>query len=431
MSLAAHSASAAAAPPGYAELLRRNPGFRRLWLGQVVSQLGDWLDYVALLTLLLQLTGSGTVVAGMLVARFLPTFVIGPLAGVVVDRWNRKRIMVAADLCRAVLVLGLLFIGSAAQVWISYVIVALVVCLTAFFEPARTASIPNITSREELIAANTLGAITWSVSLGVGSALGGLVTAVAGWRTAIVLDAVSFAGSAWLISGIRLPVTHAFPRAFGLAGLFGVSDLVEGARYLRRHPPVASAVLIKSGWSLAGGLVLLHSIFGERIYPVWGSAAAGIGVLAMMRGLGTALGPVLSRRVFGTSAAQMARGIGVGFFVAGGMYLAFAMTANFPLALVTLMIAHMGGSTIWVFSTTLLQLRVPDALRGRVFATELALMTLGMTVSSFLTGWALDTLGYSPRTLAAVLGALCFVPGGVWMLLQRVDRLRFPSTGSG
>jgi MFS family permease len=430
MSLAPQPPNGPAVPLGYVALLRSNRNFRRLWLGQVVSQLGDWLDYVALLTLLLQLTGSGTVVAGMLVARFLPTFVISPVAGVAVDRWNRKRIMVTADVCRAVLVLGLLLIGRAEQVWISYVVVALVVSLTAFFEPARTASIPNVTGRDELIVANTLGAVTWSVSLGIGSALGGLVTAVAGWRTAIVLDACSFACSAWLIAGIHLPPTRAAARPLGLAGLLGVRDLIEGARYLRQHPPVASAVLVKSGWSLAGGLVLLHSIFGERVYPVWGSAAAGIGLLAMMRGIGTALGPVAARRLFGTSPVQMARGIGAGFFVAGALYLLFAATTSLPLALVVLAVAHMGGSTLWVFSTTLLQLVVPDALRGRVFAAELALMTLGMTASSFLTGWALDSLGYGPRTLIAVLGALCFLPGVVWLLLQRSRRFRIGERGA-
>lgn len=423
MSVGAQSASASA-PLGYVALLGSNRNFRRLWLGQVVSQLGDWLDYVALLTLLLKLTGSGTVVAGMLVARFLPTFFTSPIAGVVVDRWNRKRIMVTADVCRAVLVLGLLLIGSAEQVWISYVIVASVVSITAFFEPARTASIPNVTTRDELIVANTLGAVTWSVSLGIGSALGGLVTAVAGWQTAIVLDACSFACSAWLIGGIQLPSTRAAGRPLGLAGLLGIGDLVEGVRYLRRHAPVATAVLVKSGWSLSGGLILLHSIFGERIYPVWGSAAAGIGLLAMMRGIGTALGPVISRRLFGTAPVQMARGIGSGFFVAGVLYLLFAATTSLPLALVVLVLANMGGSTIWVFSTTVLQLLVPDALRGRVFAAELALMTLGLTASSFLTGWALDTLGYAPRTLIAFLGALCFLPGGIWFLLQRTHRFR-------
>jgi MFS family permease len=410
---------------GYVELLRRNRNFRRLWLGQVVSQLGDWLDYVALLTLLLELTGSGTVVAGMLVARFLPTFFVGPLAGVVVDRFDRKRVMIAADLCRGVAVLGLLAIESAEQVWISYAVVAVVVSLTAFFEPARTASIPNVTAPEELVVANTLGAITWSVSLGLGSAVGGLLTAVAGWRVAIALDALSFLCSAWLIAGVVLPARPAGDATRGgWRELLGLTDLIEGVRYLRQHKPLAATVLVKTGWSLTGGVILLHSIFGATIYPVWGRAAAGIGLLAMARGLGTALGPVVSRRVFGTAPAQLARGIGAGFFVAGTLYVVFAAVDQLALALVVLAAAHMGGSTIWVFSTTVLQLLVPDQLRGRVFAAELALMTLAMTVSNVATGWALDVLAIGPRALAAILGAVCFVPGTVWVLLQRSARWR-------
>ena len=395
-------------PPGYWALLRGNHNFRRLWLGQLVSQIGDWLDYVALLTLLLTLTGSGTVVAAMLVARFLPTFFIGPLAGVVVDRLNRKHVMVAADLARALVILGLLLVRRPEHVWISYVVVAVGVSLTAFFEPARTATIPNVTGPNELVVANALGSVTWSVSLGLGSALGGFITAVAGPQAAFVLDALSFACSAWLIGGITLPASRhtALPR-IGWRAILGFADLVEGARYLRRHPPVASVVLVKSGWSLAGGLILLHSIFGERVYPLWGSAAAGIGMLATARGIGTALGPLVTRRWLGDSPRALALGIAAGFFVAGGFYLVFAAVDNLPLALVVLLVAHMGGSTLWVFSTTLLQMAVPDALRGRVFAAELALMTLGLTLSNFVTGWALDTLGWSPRTLGGLARRAC------------------------
>jgi MFS family permease len=419
------TAASPAAPPGYWALLRDNHSFRRLWLGQLVSQIGDWLDYVALLTLLLALTGSGTVVAAMLVARFLPTFFVGPMAGVVVDRLNRQHVMVAADLCRAVVILGLLLVRKPEHVWISYVVVATCVSLAAFFEPARTATIPNVTAPNELVVANALGAVTWSVSLGLGSALGGFITAVAGSQTAFVLDALSFACSAWLIGGIALaPSRHVQAPRIGWRAVFGLADLVEGARYLRRNPPVASVVLVKSGWSLAGGLILLHSIFGERIYPLWGSAAAGIGILATARGIGTALGPVLARRWLGDSRRALAVGISAGFYVVGGFYLVFAAVNSLPLACVVLLAAHTGGSTLWVFSTTLLQMAVPDALRGRVFAAELAMMTLGLTISNFLTGWALDNLGWSPRTLAALLGGLCFVPGSAWLLLQRSPRFR-------
>lgn len=411
-------------PLGYLGLLRQNPNFRRLWLGQVVSQLGDWLDYVALFTLLLELTGSGTAAAGLLVARFLPTVLVGPVAGVMVDRWDRKRIMVGADLLRAALVLGLLFVGTPERIWLSYVIVAMVVCIASFFDPARSASVPNVVRREELLVANALGAVTWSASLAIGSALGGFVTALAGWRTAIVLDALSFACSAWLIGGVCMPARAAKERPPGVGSLIGLHDLVEGVRYLRRHPPVAITVLVKGGWSISGGLILLQTIFGERVFPVWGSAAAGIGLLATMRGIGTALGPVVSRRWFGTSPAQMAYAISLGFVASGLFYIAFAATTVLPLALLVLVLANMGGSTVWVFSTTLLQMQVPDSLRGRVFAAELVLMTLGMTASSFLTGWALDDLGIGPRPLCALYGAIYLPLAGGWMLLQRGQRFR-------
>ena len=131
---------------------------------------------------------------------------------------------------------------------------------------------------------------------------------------------------------------------------------------------------------------------------------------------------MVARRLFGSSPADLARGIGAGFFFAGSLYVVFAAVHGLPLALLVLMAAHMGGSTIWVFSTTLLQMLVPDDLRGRVFAAELALMTLAMTVSNFVTGWALDALGLSPRFLAATLGLVALVPGTAWVLLQLSPR---------
>jgi predicted MFS family arabinose efflux permease len=424
MSGAADPATAPAR--GYAALLRDNADFRQLWFGQIVSQLGDWLDYVALFTLMLELTGSGTAAAGMLVARFLPSFFVSPLAGVVVDRLSRKRVMIAADLGRSVLVLGLLTIATADDVWLVYVVVASVVVLTSFFEPARTATIPNVVAPSDLVTANALSSITWSVNLAIGAAIGGFLTAAAGYRTAIVIDAASFLASAAFIARVAVPpaaARSALAQApSGIAAWLGLHDLAEGARWFRRHPPVALIGVAKGVWSIAGGVVLLHAIFGERIYPIGGSAAAGIGLLATARGLGTALGPVAARRLAGTSSAAMARAIGAGFFVAGGSYLAFASVTTWPAAATMLVVAHMGGSTIWVFSTVLLQRLVPDALRGRAFGAELALMTLGMTLSNLATGVALDR-GFSPRTLAAALGAWCFLPGTAWLLAQRTRRL--------
>src|SRR5688500_171414 len=131
-------------PVGYIDLLRRNRAFRQLWLGQVVSQMGDWFDTIALYTIILNLTGSGRDVGLLLVARFVPSFLFGPLSGVVADRFSRQRIMIVTDLLRAVVVLGFLFVRSADQLWLVYVLTVLQLSLATLFERSQTAPIPSI-----------------------------------------------------------------------------------------------------------------------------------------------------------------------------------------------------------------------------------------------------------------------------------------------
>ena len=149
----------------YISILRNNRNFRLLFIGQTISQLGDWFNAVAVYALLLDLTGSATAVAWMMIVQFLPVAVFGPFAGVIVDRVNRRRLMIATDLLRGGLILTLLFIRRPDQVWIAYVVMALAVGAQGFFEPARTATIPNITSDAELMPANALSSATWSAML--------------------------------------------------------------------------------------------------------------------------------------------------------------------------------------------------------------------------------------------------------------------------
>src|SRR5215470_9096056 len=141
---------------GYVDLLRRNRSFRQLWLGQVVSQMGDWFDTIALYTIILNLTGSGRDIGLLLVARFVPSFIFGPISGVVADRFSRRTIMIVSDLLRAVVVLGFLFVRRADQLWIIYVLTVIQLALSTFFEPAKTAAIPSIVSDNELVPANAI-----------------------------------------------------------------------------------------------------------------------------------------------------------------------------------------------------------------------------------------------------------------------------------
>src|SRR5678815_4291917 len=192
-------------PVGYVDLLRRNRSFRQLWLGQVVSQMGDWFDTLALYTLILQLTGSGRDVGLLLVARFVPSFFFGPISGVIADRFSRRRIMIISDILRAVVVLGFLFVRRADQLWIIYVLTVLQLGLSTFFEPAKTAAIPSIVEDRELVAANAISSVTWSVMLTLGAAIGGVITGWFGTDVAFVLDAATYLLSAALIASIRVP----------------------------------------------------------------------------------------------------------------------------------------------------------------------------------------------------------------------------------
>src|SRR5436190_5090862 len=149
----------------YFALLRTNRNFRLLFIGQTISQLGDWFNAVAVFALLLDLTGSATAVAWMMIVQFLPIAIVGPMAGVVVDRVDRRRLMIAADVVRGCLILGLLLVRTPDQVWIAYLVMALTVSASAFFEPARTAIIPAFTTPDELLPANALSSATWSAML--------------------------------------------------------------------------------------------------------------------------------------------------------------------------------------------------------------------------------------------------------------------------
>jgi len=408
------------APVGYLELLRGNRSFRQVWLGQVVSQMGDWFDTIALYTIILNLTGSGRAVGLLLVARFVPSFLVGSLSGVVADRFNRRSIMIISDLLRAVVVLGFLFVRRADQLWIIYFLTVLQLALSTFFEPAKTAIIPSIVADRELVAANAISSVTWSAMLTIGAAIGGVVTGWLGTDVAFILDAMTYLLSAALIASVRIPKRP--PRAkskltFGRA--LGITQTIEGARYVKDRPRVLALLSVKPAWGLGGGILTLLAVFGEKIFPVGKSAATGIGVLFAARGIGTAVGPIVAHRISGEGKKRMQVSIGIAFLIGGAFYMAFGWATSFVVALLVLGLAHTGGSILWVFSTVLLQRCVEDNFRGRVFATELALLTLTMAISNYATGELLDRFGLSARTVAIAIGALFVLPGFAWFVTER------------
>ncbi len=418
------STNGSRASVGYWRLLRQNAAYRRLWLGLVISMAGDWFRTIALYVLVLRLTGaSGLALGGVLSVEMLAIFALSPVAGVVADRFSRKTIMIGADLTRAVLVLGFLTITTADRLWLAYSLSAALMGVSAFFHPAFAAALPNLTTREELLAANALGSATWAIMLAIGSALGGMVTTALGIRAAFLLDATSYVASALCLATVPIP-----PAPTALEARSGLLPshwraFWQGIGYLRARPPVWRLLTVKAcGAGLGGGMLLLFALFAEQVFH---AGATGLGLLYMTRGFGAAVGPMLARRLVGSRPQAMERAIGVAFLATGSLYVLFSRMPSLLWGAAVLCVAYMAASVLWVFSSTLLQIRVPDTYRGRVFAADFALFTLIMAISSFLTGWTLDRFALSPRTMAAVLGSLVLLPG-LWWLWPRAPRATSP-----
>jgi len=387
-------------------LLKRNRNFRLLWLGQVVSQLGDWFNSVAMYALLFELTGSAKVVAVLMVVQILPLALVGPTAGVVVDRFDRRKIMIAADVIRGVTVLGLLFVRTPSMVWLAYLSTSLTVAATGFFEPARSSTVPLVVDRSELVSANAISTGTWSAMVAVGASLGGLVSAIFGRDVAFVMNSLSFFASALLIMQMRVPARPAHAR--GEAGWRGIAD---GIAYMRANTHVARIAFIKGGWAVVGGALLLLAVLGERVFPIGGSSDAGIGLLYAARGIGATIGSFAIAVVARRATSNLTRWIGPSYIAAGLAYATLGYAPSIWFAAATVVAAHTFGSMLWVASNVLLQLNVPDQFRGRVFAAELIALSLVQSTSTYLTAFALDDLHTPPRMLAIAVGAALLAQG--------------------
>ncbi len=406
----------------YVSLLRFNANYRRYWLGSCISQIGDWFNYIAIFVLLGELTGSGQAVSWFLIAKHLAPAIIGPAAGVIADRYSRKAILLGCDLSRAVLVLGYLFVREPSQVWLIYLIAFTQESIWTFSHPARQASIPNLCSKEELSLVNGLSGASWSVMLAVGAALGGFFTAYLGWRAAILGDSCSFLLSAAFMYFVYLPRREKRPEnTFSWEQVIGWHDLKEGFAYVLSQPKITALLLVKSGWALSGGILVMLAVFGEQVFAK-GAGAGGqgelSGILFSMRGLGAAVGPILAWRLFGENTVTMRRLIGRAFFFSALAYTLFSQAPNMYWAAFWVFLGHIGGSVQWVFSTNLIHRSVEDRFRGRVFSTEMVMLTLVLSTSTWLTGLAMD-IGVDPRNIVLTLALLFIVPGIGWMLYLR------------
>jgi MFS family permease len=417
----------------YLRLVRGNRNFRRLWLAQIVSEIGDWFYTLSIYTLLLQLTGHASSVALALVLQVLPQTLVGPTAGVVNDRLRRKQVMIAADIVRFVVVLAMLFVRSRSMVWLVYPLLLAETAMAAFFEPARSSVIPNITAEDEVLVANTLSSATWSVNLLIGAAVGGVVAAFFGRDTVFILNAISFLMSALLIGGMRFAEPHAESAApLRPRDLIDYSPVLEGIRYIRSHPTLLPAVFAKAGELMVGPSWVIFTVMGAREFAVHGrgidaagGAMLGMSILLGGRGLGAMAGPLVAARWAGRSDHRLRLGILLGYLTIAFGYCVLGASRSVWMAAGCALVAHAGGSTVWVFSTTLLQFHTEDRFRGRVFSADLGLGCLTFAVTAYLAGRFLDA-GISARTVATSTGVLMLVPAAILAIVLHAGRSREP-----
>lgn len=408
----------------YLLLLRSNKNYRFLWLGSVVSQLGDWFNLLASAGLITEISNTGIAISYLFLARFLPLFFFSPLAGVLADRYSRRSILIVSDLLRAVTVLGFLLVRSQQHIWLLYALTVVQFALSSLFTPARSAVLANVVPQDDLITANALDSFTWSTMLALGAFLGGAVAAIFGHEIAFVMDAATFLLSAWVISLIVLPA-HS---RIGVASRGGWLDFVDGFRYLWREPFILGIALVKGGGSLIWGAInVLEVTFADQIFPLQHPAlirfvqaedggTAALGLIYVLSGLGTGIGPLLLRRWLGDAPIRLLRGISAGFSLMTVGILALSVVPTFPLFLLATLARTVGTGTVWVFSAVMLQMLVPDRFRGRVFAFEFTALTLTQSLSILAAGLFQDQLGWHARQVAALLGFGGFVVAALWLV---------------
>jgi MFS family permease len=421
----------------YWRLVRQNRNFRNLWMAQIVSEIGDWFYTLAIYNLLLQLTGRASSVALALVMQVLPQTVMGPIAGVVNDRMSRKQVMITTDLARALVVLAMLFVRSRSTVWIIYPLLLIESSMWAFFEPARTATIPNVTNDEDLLVANTLSSTTWSVNLVVGASIGGVALALLGRNAMFVLNTLSFLASAYFIGRMHFREPHAEAAAKIKASyLMAYTSMLDGVRYVRGNSRRLALVFIKTGLAQVGVSWVLFTVMGQRVFPLhWHGigpergSVLGMSMLMGARGIGAIVGPLFSARWAGSSQARLRMGVLAGFVAVGLGYGSLGTVTSLWQACACVVLAHSGGSTVWVFSTTLLQLNTEDKFRGRVFSAELGLAMLTLAIGAYVTGFVIDH-GIAPRTVAIATGLVMLIPTCLWASAMRLWRAESSAVSS-
>ncbi|MFN2531875.1 MAG: MFS transporter [Pyrinomonadaceae bacterium] len=419
----------------YMQLLRRNRSFRQLWTGQVISELGNWFNFIAALGIVRVVSGADPrVTTILLIARLIPFTVFGPIAGAFADRWSRRQIMIATDLLRVLVALGFLFVRRPSDLWLAYLCIALLSLFSAFFEAAKNAAVPNITGERDLLAGNALMFSSRFLLMSIGAALGGWTAAYVGYQAAFVINAASFLGSAYSVWLVPEELTR--QRATVVAAdkierkVTYWTDIREGWAYIVSHAPVAAILGANVLWATGGGAVnLISDRLGAIVFSGQNSMRpdSAVAALYFASGLGLFVGMMIARRVgsYFEMIGRTAGFIGWTLLVQGVIFALIGTMPTLWLACVLLLISRVLLGAEFAVQETLLMRLVPDKLRGRVSTSDRAMEMLVWTFSTGIGGWSLYRI--SPRTLTVLSGLLSATSGVVWLLLFMTQTVRLPT----
>ncbi len=414
---------------GFLSLLRANRNYRYMWTGQVVSEAGDNFNNVAVFSLALANTHSGLVVAAILLSRGMSMLPAGPIAGVLLDRMDRRRIMLLSDLVRAVIALGFILAIPLGRTWLLYLLSAMLMFASPFFTSGRASILPTIATRGELHTANSLTQITQWTAQAIGSLLGGVMV-VGGYHLAFVFNAFSFVFSAACIWQLSVPGGFHARRANVHESVTEDRivrpwhEYMEGLRYMRATPLIFGIGLISVGWATGGGAAqILFSLFGDVVFQ---RGSIGIGAMWSSAGVGLIIGAVIAHRVFPRLSFPAYKiTVSVCYILHGLFYLFFSLSPSFAAAIFFIAMSRATIGVTSVSNSSQLLRHVPHDFRGRVFSTIETWTWMMMMVSMSVAGWASDYA--SPRVIGSVAAFLSMSTAFWWGWANFTGKLPEPA----
>ncbi|MBZ5553260.1 MAG: MFS transporter [Acidobacteriia bacterium] len=397
----------------------KNKQFFVLWMAQYISNFGDWLAVLALFSLVaFRLHGSPYQVGGIFLAYGIPWALLGPVAGVFVDRWNLKWTMISSDLIRAVLALMLVFAHDLSLLYLLFFGLSAVSC---FFMPAQTSAIPVLVSKDELLVANAANTQSIHFNKIISPAVAGFLVAWAGEKVCFYLDALSFVISAALLS--RLLLTRVPKDSVrGVRALLG--EMREGFRFIWNQPSVRFVTGAMAVTLLAAGA--FDALIAVYVRDILHSESQVFGALVALVGLGTIVGALL----IGRFAQKWSRAMMVSFGIMGcgvGIFL-LAVSATAPVALVSSLALGFAVSAVMIPSQTLVQEETPQAMLGRVSSTGISLMTVFQIVGVSISGKVANWTGV--RALYDLIAVFLVVMGAAGYLHLRTRGVTDPKAST-